>query len=80
MGLMENHNPVREIRTALKLSQEDMAQRLGCSISSERRFEYTGTIPRNKAVLVNLHRLAKQAGVQLHAQMSRSQRREEGLQ
>jgi transcriptional regulator with XRE-family HTH domain len=64
---MENiqHNPVRDTRAALKISQEEMAQRLGCSISSARRFEYDGTIPRNRAVMGNLQRLAKQAGVSL---------------
>jgi transcriptional regulator with XRE-family HTH domain len=60
-----NHNPVREVRAALKLSQEDMAQRLGCSISSERRFEYTATLPRVKAVRERLTKLAKQVGIEI---------------
>jgi len=58
-------NPVKDVRTALELTQEEMAQRLGCSITSERRFEYTSAIPRTKAVLANLQKLAKQAGVQI---------------
>lgn len=56
-------SPVKEIREKLGLRQVDMAERLGCSLSSERRFEYDGSIPTVAAVLKNFQKLAKQAGV-----------------
>jgi transcriptional regulator with XRE-family HTH domain len=67
---MENNqmgNPVKDVRKALDLTQEEMARRLGCSKTSERRFEYTATLPRVTAVLANLRKLAKQAGVEIEA-------------
>ena len=61
-------SPVRAVREALGITQTEMADKIGCSHTSERRFEYDGTLPRNKAVLKNLQRLAKQAGVKLEAE------------
>ncbi len=58
-------NPVREIRDVLKLTQEEMAQRMGCSITSQRRLGYEGTLPRDKAVKANLAKLAQQAKVEI---------------
>ncbi len=60
-------SPVREVRLALGLTQEQLAKKMGCSLSSERRFEYDGTMPTVGAVLANFKRLAKQAGVVIEA-------------
>jgi len=60
-------NPVRETRLALKLTQEQMCKKMGCGITSERRFEYNATLPTNAAVLANFKRLATKAGVSLEA-------------
>jgi len=65
MSTLSTKNPVKEIRAALGLTQEEMAQRLGCSLTSQRRFEYQRTLPKVKAVAGNLRKLAKQAGVEL---------------
>lgn len=58
---------VKAVRLALGLTQEEMAQKLGCSLSSARRFEQEGVLPRVKAVRGNLLRMAKQAGIELEA-------------
>lgn len=58
-------NPVKSVRAALGLTQEDMAAKMGCSITSQRRFEYDGTLPKVKAMLGNFRKLAKQAGVEI---------------
>ncbi len=58
-------NPVKETRLALGLTQEQMAEKLGVSLTSARRFEYERTTPTVAAVLKNFKRLAKQAGVEL---------------
>lgn len=58
-------SPVRDVRLALGLTQEKFSKKLGCSLSSERRFEYDGTVPTVGAVLTNFKRLAKQVGVTL---------------
>ncbi len=58
-------SPVREVRLALGLTQEQLAKKMGCSLSSERRFEYSGTTPTVGAVLANFRRLAAKAGVSL---------------
>jgi transcriptional regulator with XRE-family HTH domain len=63
----EKRSPVKEIRKALGLTQEEMAAKLECSYASARRFEYEGTLPRQRAVMNNLRKLAKQAGVQLES-------------
>jgi predicted transcriptional regulator len=57
--------PVRVVRDALGITQEEMARRMGCSISSERRFEYDRSIPTVTAVKENFRKLAKQAGVEV---------------
>jgi transcriptional regulator with XRE-family HTH domain len=58
-------SPIKTVRLALNLTQEEMAAKLGCSITSERRFEYDGTLPKVKAVLGNFKKLAKQAGIEI---------------
>jgi transcriptional regulator with XRE-family HTH domain len=65
MSTTTTENPVKEIRVALKLTQYEMAKRMGCSITSERRFEYQRTLPTVVAVKANLRKLAKQAGVEI---------------
>jgi transcriptional regulator with XRE-family HTH domain len=59
------HNPVKQTRERLKLTQEQMAEKMGCSYTSERRFEYDLTLPISPAVYKNLQRLARKAGVKL---------------
>lgn len=61
-------SPVKTIRLALNLTQEEMAAKMGCSITSARRFEYDGTMPKVKAVLGNLRKLAKQAGIDIESE------------
>ncbi len=56
---------VREIRKALDYTQAEMADSLGCSHTAARRYEYDGTLPKNRAVLANLRKLAAKAGVKI---------------
>ena len=58
-------NPVKDIRTALNLTQRQMAEKLQCSFATERRCEYEARLPQTEAVVANLRKLAKQAGVSL---------------
>jgi len=58
-------SPVKEVRTALNLTQEEMARRLGCSYATQRRLEYSGKLPRVQAILNNFQKLAKHAGVKV---------------
>ena len=60
-----SQNPIKDVRLALGITQEEMARRLGCSYASARRFEYTAKMPRGQAVLANLHKLAKAAKVEV---------------
>jgi DNA-binding XRE family transcriptional regulator len=68
MSVMTNEpngkeNPVKAVRLALGLTQEEMAQRLGCSSMTARRCEYEERVPTTRAVLANLAALAKEAGI-----------------
>jgi transcriptional regulator with XRE-family HTH domain len=56
-------NPVKDVRLALKLTQREMAEKLGCGLTSERRFEYSRGLPSVRAVRANLDKLARRAGV-----------------
>jgi transcriptional regulator with XRE-family HTH domain len=58
-------NPVKEIREQLNLTQHQMADKMGCSHTSERRFEYDQTLPISPAVYNNLQRLARKADIEL---------------
>jgi len=65
---MEHENkpsPVREVRKALKLTQEQMARELGCSYASARRFESDGTLPKVVAVRERFEKMAKKAGFEI---------------
>ncbi len=59
------NNAVKDIRVALKLTQKQMAAKLGCSAMTVRRSEYDQALPRTAAVMANLRKLAKQAGVEI---------------
>lgn len=61
-------NPVRDVRTALKYTQEQMAAELECSYMTVRRSEYQRRMPQTKAVVNRLRRLAKRAGVSIEAE------------
>ncbi len=54
-------NPVKEVRQALRWSQEGMARQLGCSRAAVWQWERKGALPRDPDVLDKLHKLAKQA-------------------
>ena len=58
-------NPVREVRQALGLSQQQMAVELGCNQSVLWNWEQAGTLPRKAAYLAELRLLAKQAGIDI---------------
>jgi transcriptional regulator with XRE-family HTH domain len=64
---METNNPVKAVREALKLTQEEMAERMGCGYSTERRCEYTGRLPSSRAVLANFRKLERQAAQAVQA-------------
>jgi DNA-binding XRE family transcriptional regulator len=58
-------NPVKDVRTALKLTQREMAEKLQCSFATERRCEYEARLPQTAAVVANLRTLAAQAGISI---------------
>ncbi len=58
-------NPVKEVREALGFSQDKMAHEMGCTQATISRCEQNGTLPSKPYVLSNLHRLAKQAGIEI---------------
>jgi DNA-binding transcriptional regulator YiaG len=60
-------NPVKEVREALGLTQKEMAAKMGCGSATERRCEYEARLPTNVAVRSNFLKLAKQAGIDVHA-------------
>ena len=54
-------NPVKEVRQALGLSQEQMAQLLGCNPKTVSSWERKGTLPSNPDILAKLRKMTKQA-------------------
>ncbi len=56
---------MRAIRAALGLTQKEMADEMGCSLSAERRYEYADALPGTLAGKKALAKLAKKAGVEL---------------
>jgi DNA-binding transcriptional regulator YiaG len=58
-------NPVKDVRMALDLSQEQMARELGCSQSTVGRCEQARAMPHKPAVLAKLLFMAKQAGIEI---------------
>lgn len=58
-------NPVKEVRDAHGLTQEEMAERIGCGKTTLRRCEYTSRLPQNSAVLKNLRQLAQEKGIDI---------------
>jgi len=61
----EGRNIVREVRHALDMSLEKMADEMGCTLKTVWRCEDEKRLPKNKAVLKNFQKLAKKAGVSL---------------
>ena len=55
---------VRRVRDALGVSQEEMAEKMGCSVASVRYQEQNNRLPKNRAVRANLGALARAAGVE----------------
>ncbi len=60
-------NPVREVRTALGLTQQQMADELRTSLMTARRCEYQKRLPGTRGALEQFKRLAKKAGVKVEA-------------
>ena len=58
-------NPVKEVRQALGLSQDELAHEIGCSQGAVAVWERNGTLPSKPYVLANLLRMAKQAGIDI---------------
>jgi transcriptional regulator with XRE-family HTH domain len=58
-------SPVKAVRLALNMTQEEMALQMGCSINTQRRCEYDGRLPSTRAVLDNFRKLAKKAGIKV---------------
>jgi DNA-binding transcriptional regulator YiaG len=62
-------NPVKEVRQALGLSQEQMAAKLGCCHSTVCRWELKGTLPTRGDtrgdILLRLRWLAEKAGIEI---------------
>jgi DNA-binding transcriptional regulator YiaG len=50
--------PVYEIRVALQMTQQQLADEIGCGIATVQRCEATGTLPNSRAVQSKLHELA----------------------
>ncbi len=61
MDNAQTDNPVKAVREALKLTQEEMAERMGCGHTTERRCEYEARLPKTRAVLANFRKLERQA-------------------
>jgi DNA-binding XRE family transcriptional regulator len=59
----EIRNPMKDVRLALGITQGEMAKRLQSSAMTVRRCEYERRLPGTVAVLANLRKMAKQAGV-----------------
>ena len=58
-------NPVKEVRQALDFSRHQMAGELGCMQTLVWYWEEEALLPRQRAVMNNLRKLAKQAGIQI---------------
>ena len=58
-------NPVKEVRQALGMSQDELAHELGCSQGRVSQWERDGALPIKPYVLANLLRLAKQGGIEI---------------
>ena len=59
-------NPMKDVREAHKLTQEEMAKKLACSVSTIYRCEASGRLP-IPAVANNLRRMARQKGIEIEA-------------
>jgi DNA-binding transcriptional regulator YiaG len=64
------NNPVKDVRKALDLTQREMADKLQCSFTTARRCEYEARLPQTAAVVSNLKKLAKQAGVSIESEVT----------
>ncbi len=70
---MDSGGKVKEVRQKLEMTQREMAEALGCSITSARRFEYERTTPTVRAVALNFGKLARKAGVSVDDSASTAQ-------
>jgi DNA-binding transcriptional regulator YiaG len=58
-------NPVKDVRQALGLSQDQMAAKLRCCHSTVCRWELKGTLPTRGDILLKLRWLAEKAGIEI---------------
>jgi transcriptional regulator with XRE-family HTH domain len=65
MSETNERNPVREVRAALGLTQQQMADELRTSLMTARRCEYEKRLPGTRAGKEEFKRLAKKAGVKV---------------
>ena len=61
----EPFNPMRAVRHALGMTQEEMAQEIKCSWATIRNSERDARLPRSKALRANFALLAKRAGIEM---------------
>lgn len=60
-------NDLKQIRSALALTQQEMADEIGVKIETVKALERDGRLPSNKAVRDNLVRLARRADIEIKA-------------
>ena len=63
--MSENSNPMRDVRLALGLTQEEMAVRLGVGYTTVRRCEYEKRVPGTIAGRRAFEQLAREAGIKI---------------
>jgi transcriptional regulator with XRE-family HTH domain len=63
-------NAMKQVREKLGLTQQELAQELGCALSTVTKNEARGTLPAQKALLTAFEKLARRAGVSIDAAAS----------
>lgn len=58
-------NPMRAVRSALGLTQEEMAREIKCSWATIRNCERDAKLPRGEALRANFNALAKRAKIEV---------------
>lgn len=71
-GMRSSHDSdvVFRVRAALRLTQEEFARELGCTLSSINKMESQKRTPGTHALKTNLARLAKRAGVTIEKEIA----------
>ena len=63
----QKSDAVKRVRSALGLTQMELAIQIGCSLSAVQRMERNETLPAQNALKESLSRAAKRAGVPLES-------------